>query len=107
MNTTDVVCRFLSGFPSTDRECQIEYSTREDLSGSVVDTGSSTSGDIVTVTLTASLEERTIYYYRVTATAEGVCVRVEGFFPIGQGPEAPGISSIMKTIRKGILYNVS
>ena len=42
--------RFLDGFTGT-AECQIECSTREDLSGSVVDTGSSTSGDTVTYTV--------------------------------------------------------
>ena len=79
-----VQCRFLSGFPGTDRECQIEYSTREDLSGSDVDTGSSTSGDNVTVDFTARLERDTTYYYRATATAEDVCVRVEGCFRTGK-----------------------
>ena len=93
INTMDVVCRFLSGFPSTDRECRIEYSTQEGLSGSVVDTGSNTSGDTITVALTARLDENTAYYYRVTATAtaEGVCVRVEDFFQTGQGS---GITSV-------------
>ena len=68
----------LRGFTGTAR-CQIEYSTREDLSGSVGDNGSSTSGDTVTVTLT-ELVVNTTYYYLATATAEGVCVRVEGDF---------------------------
>ena len=77
VDTSIVQCRFLGGFTGT-AQCQIEYSTQEDLSGSFEDTGSSTSGDTVTVTLTTSLEERTTYYYRVTATAEGVSVRVEG-----------------------------
>ena len=75
-------CRFLGGFAGT-AQCQIEYSTREDLSGSVVDTGSSTSGDTVTVTLTATLERDTTYYYLVTVTAEGVSVGVQGFFQTG------------------------
>ena len=77
-----VQCRFLGGFAGT-AQCQIEYSTQADLSGSVVDTGSSTSGDTVTVTLTATLEGRTTYYYRVTATAEGGSVRVQGIFQTG------------------------
>ena len=82
VNSGTVQCRFLGGFTGT-AECQIEYSTPEDLSGSVVDTGSSTSGDTVTVTLTATLERSSTYYYIVTATAEGVTVRVEGFFNTG------------------------
>ena len=73
----EVTCTFLSGFTGT-AECQIEYSTQEDLSGSVVDMGSSTSGDTVTVDL-PPLNEVT-YYYLVTATADGVTVRVQGFF---------------------------
>ena len=77
-----VQCRFLGGFTGT-AQYQIEYSTQEDLSGSVVDTGSSTSGDTVTVILTATLERDTTYYYLVTATAEGVSVRVQGFFQTG------------------------
>ena len=77
-----VLCRFLGGFTGT-AQCQVEYSTREDLSGSVVDTGSGTSGDTVTVTITATLERDTTYYYRATATAEGVSVRVQGIFQTG------------------------
>ena len=81
VDNSTLQCRFLHGFIGT-AACQIEYSTREDLSGSVVDTGSSTSGDTVTVTLTARLEERTIYYYLVTATVEGGSVSVQGHFPM-------------------------
>ena len=83
VGTRTVQCRFLGGFTGT-AECQIEYSTREDLSGSVVNTGSSASGDIVTLILTAPLERGTTYYYRVTATAEDVCVRAEGCFQTGK-----------------------
>ena len=82
VNTGTVQCRFLGGFTGT-AECQIEYSTQEDLSGSVVDTGSSTCGDAVTVTLTATLERSTTYYYLVAAAAEGVSVKVPGFFQTG------------------------
>ena len=89
-----VLCRFLGGFTGT-AECQIEYSTREDLSDSVVDTGSSTSGDTVTVTLTATLNESTTYYYLVTATAEGVSVTVQGFFR----------TSMLKAIQHAFLFN--
>ena len=78
VDTSTVQCTFLDGFPSTDRECQIEYSTREDLSDSVVEAGSRTSGNTITIDLTAPLERGTTYYYLVTATAEGVSVRVEG-----------------------------
>ena len=83
VSTKTVQCRFLHGFTGT-AECQIKYSTQADLSGSVVDTGSSTSGDTVTVTLTARLQRDTTYYYLVTATAEGVSVRVEDVFKTGQ-----------------------
>ena len=89
-----VLCRFLGGFTGT-AECQIEYSTQEDLSGSVVDTGSSTSGDTVTVNLTATLNESTTYYYLVTATAEGVSVTVQGFFR----------TSMLKAIQHAFLFN--
>ena len=82
INTRTVQCRFLGGFTGT-AVCQIEYSTQEDLSGSVVDTGSSSSGDTVAETLTATLERSSTYYYLVTATSEGVCAKVEGFFKTG------------------------
>ena len=45
---------------------------------SVVDMGNSTSGDTVTVNL-PPLNEVT-YYYIVTATADDMTVRVQGFF---------------------------
>ena len=77
-----VQCRFLGSFTDT-AQCQIEYSTQEDLSGSTVDTGNSTSGDTVTVALTARLQGDTIYYYLVTATAEGMCVRLQGICETG------------------------
>ena len=82
ITSTTVQCRFLGGFTGT-AECQIEYSTREDLSGSVVDTGSSTSGDTVTVDIAATLQSGTTYYYIVTATTEGVNVGLQGFFRTG------------------------
>ena len=82
VNTRTAQCRFLGGFTGT-AECQIEYSTQEDLSGSVVDTGSNSSGDTVTVTLTATLERSSTYYFLITATAPSVTVRVQGFFKTG------------------------
>ena len=84
-----VQCRFLRAFNGR-AECQVEFSTQEDFSNSIVATGSSTSGDTIIVTLKATLEGRATYYYRVTATAEGVSVRVEDII---QTPPIQGIST--------------
>ena len=66
-------------------ECHIVYGTDASYSNLPFrDTGSSTNGDTVMVTLTSMLmEEFTTYYYIVTATYGPLSVSVRGLFQPG------------------------
>ena len=78
-----VHCKFLNGFTGTAK-CQITYGT--DASNSnfpFTDSESNSTGDIVTVELTTSLDQGPYYYYLLTATSESVCVKVQGLFKAG------------------------